>query len=141
MFLFQSNIRSCNTSKCWLLTCVFRTYAEQRIRTRISHLTGRGYGYLSTPINTCSTLHIFHTAKMNPRIRKQRAFLNFMLDGNGAQQKWLIKSYTNELYDVISEIALNIYKGTYPLTKKYINQLTPYQLFIRSLGSRKVSAK
>lgn len=78
---------------------------------------------------------------MNPRIRKQRAFLNFMLSANSAQQKLLIKSLTNEQYDVISEIALNIYTGTYPLTKKYINQLIPYQSFIRSLGSREVSAK
>lgn len=57
------------------------------------------------------------------------------------KQKLLIKSLTNEQYDVISEIALNIYTGTYPLTKKYINQLIPYQSFIRSLGSREVSAK
>lgn len=35
-------------------TCVFRTYAEQRIPTKISHLTGRGHDYLSTPINTCT---------------------------------------------------------------------------------------
>lgn len=79
--------------------------------------------------------------KMNQRIRKQRAFLNFMLCANNTQQKLLVKSLTSEQYDAISEIALNIYTGTYPLSKKYINQLKPYQSYIRSLGSREVSAK
>lgn len=78
---------------------------------------------------------------MNQRIRKQRAFLNFMLCANNTQQKLLVKSLTSEQYDAISEIALNIYTGTYPLSKKYINQLKPYQSYIRSLGSREVSAK
>lgn len=78
---------------------------------------------------------------MNRRIRKHRAFINFMLSANSAQQKVIVKSLTSEQYDVISEIALNIYTGTYPLTKKYINQLKPYQSYIRSLGSREVSTK
>ena len=78
---------------------------------------------------------------MNGRIRKQRAFLHFMLGANIVQQKLVIKSLTSEQLDVISEIALNIYTGTYPLTKRYINQLKPYQPYIRLLGSREVSSK
>lgn len=72
---------------------------------------------------------------MNQRIRKHIAFLKLMLSANSAQQKLIVKSLTNEIYDVISEIALNIYTGRYHLTKKYINQLELYQLYIRSLGS------
>lgn len=64
-----------------------------------------------------------------------------MLSANSAQQKLIVKSLTNEIYDVISEIALNIYTGRYHLTKKYINQLELYQLYIRSLGSREVGTK
>jgi hypothetical protein len=64
-----------------------------------------------------------------------------MLGANIVQQKLLIKSFTSEQLDVISEIALNIYTGTYPLSKKYINQLKPYQPYIRLLGSREVSSK
>lgn len=64
-----------------------------------------------------------------------------MLSANSAQQKLIVKSLTNEQYDVKSEIALNIYTGRYHLTKKYINQLELYQLYIRSLGSREVGTK
>lgn len=58
-----------------------------------------------------------------PRIRKQSVFLNCMPNANSTQKKLFVKSLTTEQYDVISEIALNIYTGTYPLTNKYINQL------------------
>lgn len=79
---------------------------------------------------------------MHRRIRKQRAFLAFMLSANTTQQRIIIKSLTSEQYDVISEIAaLNIYTGTYPLSNKYINQLKPYHSNIRSLGSREVASK
>lgn len=78
---------------------------------------------------------------MHGRIRKQRAFLAFMLSANTTQQKIIIKSLTSEQYDVISEISLNIYTGTYPLSNKYINQLKPYHSNIRSLGSREVASK
>jgi hypothetical protein len=64
-----------------------------------------------------------------------------MLTANNVQQKLIVKSLTSEQYDVISEIALNIYTGTYPLSKKYINQLKPYQSNIRALGSREISSK
>lgn len=64
-----------------------------------------------------------------------------MLSANSAQQKAIVKCLTSEQYDVISEIALNVYTGTYPLMKRYINQLKPYQSYIRSLGSREVSTK
>lgn len=76
---------------------------------------------------------------MHRRIRKQRAFLAFMLSANITQQRIIIKSLTSEQYDVFSEIALNIYTGTYPLSN--INQLKPYHSNIRSLGSREVASK
>lgn len=97
--------------------------------------------YSSTPINTRYWLPALHTAKKNQRIRKHIAFLKLMLSANSAQQKLIVKSLTNEQYDVISEIALNIYTGRYHLTKKYINQLELYQFYIRSLGSREVGTK
>lgn len=78
---------------------------------------------------------------MNRRIRKQKAFICFMLSTNSSQQKMIVKSLTSEQYDVICEIALNIYTGTFPLTKNDISKLKPYQSYIRSLGSREVSRK
>lgn len=58
---------------------------------------------------------------------------------HSTQQKLIIKALSSEQYDGLSEIALNIYTGTYPLSKKYINHLKPYESYIRLLGSREVS--
>lgn len=82
-----------------------------------------------------------HYLKMKPTVKKQVAFLNFLVSADSAQQKVIVKALTSEQYDVLGEIALNIYTGTYPLTKKYTNQLKPYESYIRSLGSREVSNK
>ena len=82
-----------------------------------------------------------HYLKMKPTVKKQVAFLNFLVSADSAQQKVIVKALTSEQYDVLAEIALNIYTGTYPLTKKYINQLKPYHSNIRSLGSREVASK
>lgn len=78
---------------------------------------------------------------MRQRVRKHITLLRFLLYINTAQQKHIIKSLTDELCDVISEIALNIYTGTYPLTKQYIRKLAPYKPFIRMLGSSETSPK
>lgn len=78
---------------------------------------------------------------MKQRVRKHIALLRFLLYIDTAQQKHVIKSLTDEQCDVISEIALNIYTGTYPLTKQYTRQLAPYKPFIRILGSRETSSK
>lgn len=78
---------------------------------------------------------------MKQRVRKHIALLRFLLYIDTAQQKHVIKSLTEEQCDVISEIAINIYIGTYPLTKQYIRQLAPYKPFIRILGSRETSSK
>jgi hypothetical protein len=76
---------------------------------------------------------------MKQTVKKHKAFLNFLVWADSTQQKVVVKNLTSEQYDVLSEIALNIYTGTYPLAKKYINQLKPYESCIRSLGSREVS--
>lgn len=76
-----------------------------------------------------------HYSNMKLTVKKHEAFLNFLVGADGTQQKVIVKTLTSEQYDVLSEIALHIYTGTYPLTKKYINQLKPYESYIRSLGS------
>lgn len=78
---------------------------------------------------------------MRQTVNKHRALLQFLLYADIAQQKILLKNLTSEQLDVISEIALNIYTGTCPLTKNCINLLKPYESDIRSLGSREVSNK
>lgn len=72
-------------------------------------------------------------------VKKHEAFFKFLVYAHSAQQKVIVKALTSEQYDVLSEISLNIYTGTYPLPKKYINQLKPYESHIRSLGSGEVS--
>lgn len=76
---------------------------------------------------------------MKQRVKKHESFLNFLVYADSTQQKLIIKALSSEQYDVLSEIALNIYTGTYPLSKKYINHLKPYKSYIRLLGSREVS--
>lgn len=78
---------------------------------------------------------------MSQTVKKHRALLQFLLYADSAQQKLVVKTLTSEQFDVISEIALNIYTGTYPLPKRYINLLKPYESDIRLLGSREVSNK
>ncbi len=78
---------------------------------------------------------------MKQTVKKHRALLNFLLYADSTQQKLIMKTFTSEQFDVMSEIALNIYTGTYPLPKKYINELRPFELDIRKLGSREVSNK
>lgn len=75
---------------------------------------------------------------MKQTVRKHEAFLIFLVHVDSTQQKVIVKALISEQYDVLSEIALNIYTGTYPLSKKYINQLKPYDSYIRSMGSREV---
>lgn len=72
---------------------------------------------------------------MSQTVKKHRALLQFLLYADSAQQKLVVKTLTSEQFDVISEIALNIYTGTYPLPKRYINLLKPYESDIRLLGS------
>ena len=84
-------------------------------------------------------MYFSHYSNMKLTVKKHEAFLNFLVYADSIQQKVIVKALTSEQYDVLSEIALNIYTGTYPLTKKYINQLKPYDSYIRSLGSREVS--
>lgn len=76
---------------------------------------------------------------MKQRVKKHESFLNFLVYADSTQQKLIIKALSSEQYDVLSVIALNIYTGTYPLSKKYINHLKPYESYIRLLGSREVS--
>lgn len=78
---------------------------------------------------------------MKETVKKHEALIKFLVYADSSQQKVVIKSLTGEQYDVISEIALNIYTGTYPLPKKDIKQLKPYESYIRSLGSREVGTR
>lgn len=78
---------------------------------------------------------------MKLTVKKHSALLNFLLYADSTQQKLIMKTFTSEQFDVMSEIALNIYTGTYPLPKKYINGLRPFESDIRKLGSREVSNK
>ena len=74
-------------------------------------------------------------------MKKQVTFLRFMLDANKKQRKLIVSSLTDEQLEVIGEIALNIYTGVFPVTKRYLSLLKPYQSHIRLLGSRDVSVK
>ena len=67
---------------------------------------------------------------MKETVKKHEALIKFLVYADSSQQKVVIKSLTSEHYDVISEIALNIYTGTYPFPKKDMKQLKPYESYI-----------
>ena len=78
---------------------------------------------------------------MSQRMKKQSAFLIFLSKAHKKQIKLLLSSLTSEQLDVIGEIALNIYTGVFPVSKRYVLLLKPFQKHIRLLASREISAK
>ena len=48
---------------------------------------------------------------------------------------------TENQQQALCEVILNVYKGTFPLSKYYIKRLRPYQSTIHSLSSKKVKKR
>lgn len=76
---------------------------------------------------------------MASKITTHSAFLKFIYASEPRQRKVLIQSATNNQIDVLSEIALNVYRGVLELSQQHINKLRPYELNIRGLASRSVT--
>ena len=76
--------------------------------------------------------------KMPLRIRSYSTFLKFLYDADPRQRKVLIQSATSDQIEILSEIALNIYRGVLELSPHHIRKLKPYKLNIRALYSRSI---
>lgn len=77
---------------------------------------------------------------MSRRMKNYEIFLNFYVSPL-RQQKAIIANLTKDQIDVLSEIALNIYKGVFPNKAKYVNSLKPYRPIIYTLGAKSTSRR
>ena len=78
---------------------------------------------------------------MTLRLGAHTTFLKFLYESEQRQQKALIESATTQQIDILSEIALNIYRGVLALNPHHIRKLRQYKLNIRALSSRSVGRR
>lgn len=78
---------------------------------------------------------------MSRLVRTHEAFLQLLCEAGTKQRKVLLQTITNEQLRALCEVTWNVYKGTVPVSNRYVKKLTPYQTIIRSLISRLVSRK
>ena len=78
---------------------------------------------------------------MSQRVKKEAAFVVYLQQAPNKQQKLILSSLTKSQLDVLSEIALNIYTGSFPVANRYLKTLKPFRTQIRVLASREISAK
>lgn len=65
-----------------------------------------------------------------------KTFLKFIYEITPKQRKAVLSHITTDQIDLLSEIALNIYKGIFPNKTKYVKALAPYRSVIFRLGSK-----
>ena len=78
---------------------------------------------------------------MSQRVKKEAAFVVYLQQAPNKQQKLILSSLTKNQLEVLSEIALNIYTGSFPVANRYLKTLKPFRAQIRVLASREISAK
>ena len=76
---------------------------------------------------------------MSRRMKSSSALLKFLHQANKKQRLAVLPHINRKEVDVLSEIALNIYKGVFPNKKKYVKPLEPFKSFISDLASKSVS--
>lgn len=66
-------------------------------------------------------------------------FIKYLHESSINQRKVILSNLTKTQIDLLSEIALNIYKGIFPNKEKYVKTLKPYRLLIASLAHKSES--
>ena len=66
-------------------------------------------------------------------------FIRYLHESPIKQRKVVLSNLTKEDINLLSEIALNIYKGVFPHREKYVKSLKPYKLIIARLAHRSES--
>ncbi|KAJ8321129.1 hypothetical protein KUTeg_001324 [Tegillarca granosa] len=82
-----------------------------------------------------------HSHDMSRLVKTHLAFLELLNTASVKQRVAILKTITDAQLQVICEICLNIYKGKLELTQKYVKQLFPYQRFIETIISKRISKK
>lgn len=63
---------------------------------------------------------------MSHLVTSNAAFLKMLYSVDPKQRKALLKTMTKNQQQALCEVILNVYKGTFPLTKYYFKRLSPY---------------
>lgn len=73
---------------------------------------------------------------MSRRMKSHSVFLKFLYQSEPRQRKAILSNITKTQLDLLSEVALNIYKGVVPDKAKYVKSLIPYRSVIVQLASK-----
>lgn len=76
---------------------------------------------------------------MNRKLKTHFSFLDLLGIASAKQRRNLLTTMTFAQMQTLCEVIYNVFKGTIPVTKKYINSLLHHQNVIRTLASRSVS--
>lgn len=63
---------------------------------------------------------------MSHLVTSNAAFLKTLYSADPKQRKALLKTMTEPQQQALCEVILNVYQGTFPLTKYYIKRLSPH---------------
>lgn len=74
-------------------------------------------------------------------MRSNSVFLKFLFQASTKQRAAILSNLTKAQINVLSEVALNIYKGVFPNKKKYIKSLKPYKSIVYQLGTKSVGVR
>ena len=75
------------------------------------------------------------------RLQEHATFLRLLANSKSAMQRKLITTATKDQIDTLSEIALNLLKGTIPIQPHQFAKLKQNAKKLRRLASRVMSAK
>lgn len=78
---------------------------------------------------------------MSRRMRSNSVFLKFLYEADTNQRVAILSHLTKTQINVLSEVALNIYKGVFPNKQKYIKSLNPYKSIVYQLGTKSVGVR
>ena len=75
------------------------------------------------------------------RLVKHKVFIDFLLSTKALQRKSVLRNMTNEQLQILSEIILNVYRGTFNVSMTYIKSLKKFKKYIHLLSDKKISRK
>lgn len=74
-------------------------------------------------------------------MKSNTVFLRFLYQASKNQRVAIFTHLTKEQVNVLSEVALNIFKGVFPNKQKYLKTLKPYKSVLYQLGSKSLGVR
>lgn len=78
---------------------------------------------------------------MSRAVQTQIPFLELVQSTSVKQRKALLQTLTKDQFYALSEIILNVYKGTVPVSDYYVKKLLPFKRSIQMMTQKHVSGK